>query len=262
VLGGAGLLRGLLTDLTADLVTHGQWKPLSMTVWGGFVEWRCLPRDPQELMIRWALLILGLEVGLTLIAQRLALWEAREGALRARLAPHFLFNAFSTLASQIELAPGHAALTARRLASLFRKVLGHAEQAQVPLHEEWSLVEDLLALERDRLGERLQVEMHLPEALREVSVPTLALQALVENALRHGVEPRAEGGRVRIEAVAEGRWVKVAVTDPGDGTGAEGGAGKALDLLRQRLASPRHLEMGPVAEGYCVAFRVKGVARG
>lgn len=262
MLGAHGLLGHLLQDLTAGLQTFDRSSPVTFAVWGGFVEWRCLPQNPEMLLLRWAFLILALEAGLMHVTQRLALWEVQEGALRARLAPHFVFNAFSTLASQIEWAPGHAALTARRMASLFRRVLGHTEQAQVPLHEEWSLVEDLLALEKDRLGERLQVDMDLPDALREVPVPTLALQVLVENALRHGVEPRTQGGLVRIEAKTEGRWVVVSVTDPGDGSGAAGGAGKALDLLRQRLASPRHLEMGHVPEGYCVAFRVKGVARG
>jgi two-component system sensor histidine kinase AlgZ len=171
--------------------------------------------------------------------------EAREQALRSRLAPHFLFNALNTLHAQIESDPRGAQATTERLARIFRKVLENAERPTVPLQEEWELVEAYLGLEQARLGSRLQVRMELPEDLESAPVPPLSLQVLVENAVKHGVAPLEEGGEVNVKAERTRTGdLRVTVTDPGSGSGATPGTGTALETLRQRLARPGDLEMG------------------
>lgn len=178
--------------------------------------------------------------------------------LLARLAPHFLLNSFSTLIAQIEESPREAAATAERLSSLFRGVMDATQSATVSLRQELSFAEDLLALARDRIGARLTVAIDVPEELLERELPVLGLQVLVENALKHGIEPRKGGGRVRIEARAEGKSLRVAVEDPGNGTPGEVGSGTSLDALRQRLRKPEDLHMEGIPGGFRVSFVWRG----
>lgn len=168
---------------------------------------------------------------------------AREASLRARLAPHFLFNTLNSLKAQIERDPGEAAATLDRLASLFRQVVETSDRTTVPLKEELAFVEAFLGIERVRMGDRLQVQVDVPEELEEVQVPPFSLQVLVENAVKHGVAPLEAGGLVRISARRDGAYLVLAVEDPGGGGGANG-TGTALETLRQRLARPEDLDMG------------------
>lgn len=227
-----------------------------LSVWGGWLKGSLFEWYGMDRMMPWLLgVAYAMEIGHLLIHGRLALLEARDGALRARLAPHFLFNALNTLHAQIETEPAEAQETTERLAGLFRQVLEVTERPTVPLSRELAFVEDYLGIERARLGARLVVEVEVPEAAASAQVPVLALQVLVENAIKHGVEPRVQGGTVRIAARLEGRRLVVAVTDPGDGTARAGnGAGRALVNLRARLARPRDLVMEPAPEGFRVAF--------
>jgi len=119
----------------------------------------------------------------------------------------------------------------------------------VPLARELAWVEAYLGLERARLGERLQVEVDVPEELEGASVPPLCLQVLVENALKHAISPRKEGGRVLIRAERAGKGVLLSVTDPGDGHSNERGAGRALEILRQRLSKSSDLRMEALPGG-------------
>jgi len=260
VLSGAILWVG--TRLTLSTLPPGTWidGPMSartfdaVAVWGGWVQGSILnsaPWTPFQRWLPWILLVAVVEGGAVVLQTRMALWEAKDGALRARLAPHFLFNALSTLTAQIEMSPQRAVLTAQRLTGLFRRVLTLSEQPTVPLAEELALVEDQLALERERLGDRLQVEVDIPESLLEAQIPVLGLQILAENAVRHGVEPRPEGGLLRIRGTREGRNLCLEVIDPGDGRHASpGGSGKALQNLRARLARPSDLQLTAVPGGF------------
>jgi len=201
------------------------------------------------------LLLFFAECAFILAQGRVALAEARQGALRARLAPHFLFNALNTLHAQIERDPQGAQQTTERLAGIFRHVLAVSEVPTIPLREELAFVEDYLGIERERLGSRLRVSVEVADEAADAPIPVLGLQILVENALRHGVEPRVEGGEVRIQAALEGRSVRVTVTDPGDGASpSRGGAGKALANLRARLARPGDLRLGPGPGGHTATF--------
>lgn len=195
-----------------------------------------------------------LELLLQALESRLQLAEARDGALRARLAPHFLFNTLNTLHAQIEEDPGGAQATTEHLAQLFRQVLEVTERPTVPLKQELAFVEEYLGIEQARLGERLKVSIDVSDEAAEAHIPVLGLHTLVENAIRHGLEPRKEGGELRISAHLQGKRLRVVVQDPGDGTPGKPGAGRALANLRARLARPKDLELTRVANGHCAAF--------
>ena len=170
--------------------------------------------------------------------------EARDAALRARLAPHFIFNALGTLQAQIEKDPAAATATADRLARLFRQALAAAGRPVVPLREELDFVEAYLGIERSRLGNRLRVKVDVPEELEEIEIPPLSLQVLVENAVQHGVAPREDGGEILVRArrsgYGENPGVVLSVDNP-LAPSSRPGTGNGLETLRGRLASPGDL---------------------
>ena len=146
--------------------------------------------------------------------ERLARAELR--ALRAQISPHFIYNALAAVASFIHSRPEEA----RELLTEFAEFIRYAfarQRAYVTLADELRYVEKYLRLEQARFGERLSVRVQVdPEVLQAV-VPVLSLQPLVENAVRHGVERRAEGGTVAIEGIDLGGDVELRVSDDGDG---------------------------------------------
>ncbi len=183
------------------------------------------------------------------------LLEAREQALKAKLAPHFIFNTLNTLHAQIEQDPRGAQATTERLAQLFRQVIEASDQVTIPLKQELAFVEAYLGIEQARLGDRLRVAIQIPEELESVEVPPLSLQVLVENAIKHGVAPLEQGGEVRIGAERKEGVLYLWVEDPGPGISALKGTGTALDTLRQRLERPEDLVMGRVDGRHRVSFR-------
>ena len=143
--------------------------------------------------------------------------ESRLAALSAQINPHFLFNTLNTLAEVVHEDEDHAEDLITDLAAMMRYAL-RSTATRVPLGEELAMVERLLRLEGARLGARLVWEVDpLPALPRAVSVPGLVVQALVENAVRHGVAPREEGGRVSVKVVATPAAVRVTVMDDGPG---------------------------------------------
>lgn len=125
--------------------------------------------------------------------------EAELKALRAQLNPHFLFNALTTLGYLIQTSPPRALQTLMRLTDLLRRVL-RSDGEFTTLGKELELVDAYLDIERSRLEERLEVTQSVPASLRGARIPTLLLQPLVENAIRHGIARRLAGGRVAIAA--------------------------------------------------------------
>jgi two-component system sensor histidine kinase AlgZ len=162
--------------------------------------------------------------------------EARVDALQARIRPHFLFNTLNTVASLIRIDPAAAERAVEDLAELFRASLSN-EKNLCALQRELELVDRYLEIEALRLGERLRVERLIDPALRDWPVPLLSLQPLVENAIHHGIQTRAEGGTVRIEADADGGTLRLRVQNPKPGAVPKLSHGNhiALDNIRQRL---------------------------
>lgn len=163
-------------------------------------------------------------------------------ALKAQINPHFLFNALNSISALIRIDPAAAQRTLERLAGIFRVTLLASENEAVPFEKEIELVDAYLDVERARFGRRLIVEQDIAPSANGVMVPPLILQPLVENAVRHGISPRVEGGRVRISARVEGGELVASVED--DGPGVDPGAldaaiagGYGLRNVRDRLAT-------------------------
>ena len=183
------------------------------------------------------------------------LLDARDQSLRAKLAPHFIFNALNTLHAQIESDPRGAQSTTERLAELFRQVIAASDESTISLKRELSFVEAYLGIEQARLGERLKVRVDVPEELESASVPPLSLQVLVENAVKHGIAPLERGGEIRVTANREGADLVIEVSDPGTGIGTQTGTGTALETLRARLAKPSDLALARVDGRTVASFR-------
>ena len=202
----------------------------------------------------FAIIVFVMEQSLAAKGASFDLLAAREDALRAKLAPHFIFNTLNTLHAQIEHDPRSAQLTTERLAEVFRQVIATSDQPTIPLKQELAFVEAYLAIEQARLGGRLRVVVDVPEELESESIPPLSLQVLVENAIKHGVAPLERGGEVRISAERAGGALRLWVEDPGNGESSARGTGTALETLRQRLEKPGDLEMGMVDGRHRVSF--------
>ena len=159
--------------------------------------------------------------------------RARLQALQARIRPHFLFNALNTSLALIRTRPLEAERALEDLAELFRAAMQDAD-ALVPLAEELALVRQYLAIEQLRLGERLRVEWRT-DGLPAIRVPRLIVQPLAENAVFHGIEPRADGGRLSIVGEATPAGVVLTIENPLEQEAVRG-AQLALDNVRERLA--------------------------
>jgi len=164
--------------------------------------------------------------------------EARLQALQARIRPHFFFNCMNTIASLIRSKPEIAEGAVEDLADLLRASLADARPLST-LAEEAALCRQYLNVEALRLGERLAVQWDIDALPPAVPLPSLTLQPLVENAIYHGVEQRAEGGRVLIRGWRENGRLQLEVRNPLPGPGAAGRAGNRLaqDNVRQRLGA-------------------------
>jgi signal transduction histidine kinase len=156
--------------------------------------------------------------------------EARFRLLAAQVEPHFLFNTLANLRALIETDPPRALGMLDHLDGYLRASLAAARHERVPLAREFALVEDYLAIVAIRMGARLSWRLELPEKLAGISVPPMLLQPLVENAVRHGLEPRVESGEVIVAArEQEGRLV-IEVTDTGLGLRADANPGSGVGV--------------------------------
>lgn len=146
--------------------------------------------------------------------------EAQLSALRAQINPHFLFNALTTIGYLIQTAPDKAFATLMRLTQLLRGVLRSTGEFST-LEEELKLIESYLEIERARFEERLEVKIKIAKDLQQIRVPSLILQPLVENAIKHGISKTKKGGLVEISAKLETTEEKVflhlKVSDSGAG---------------------------------------------
>lgn len=182
----------------------------------------------------------------------LQLGAARLEALRSQLRPHFLFNALNTVAMLARQRRHHeAAETVAALAELLRATLNRDQQTS-ELAVEIELVKLYLDIEKARFGDRLSTEIHVPEDLLELEVPSLVLQPLVENAIRHGLAHSERGGALKLEATVQAGRLELTVTNdgpaPDGGYLAEGiGLGNTRARLHQLFGEDASLEL--VREG-------------
>ncbi|MGH8217336.1 MAG: sensor histidine kinase [Steroidobacteraceae bacterium] len=162
---------------------------------------------------------------------------ARLALLQAQIEPHFLFNTLANIHSLIAEDPNTASLVLEELNAYLRTSLRRTRRSTGTLGEEIELIERLLTIAAARLGRRLHYTVSVPQELRSYELPPLLVQPLVENALRHGIEPAVEGGAIQIDAREVGDSLELAVADTGVGLNDEAPAGVGLANIRARLAS-------------------------
>lgn len=168
-------------------------------------------------------------------AKKLAV-EARLRSLESRIQPHFLFNTLNSISSLITTDPVHAEQIVGRLAALLRASLDTSDRSLIPLHEEVAMMESYIDIEKARFGDKLRGLVNVPAALQEVKVPPMSVQALVENAVKHGITPKVGGGEICVAASAEGANLRIEVRDSGLGFDlAIVPPGNGLDNLIKRL---------------------------
>lgn len=188
-------------------------------------------------------------------AQRLRaeLAESRLAAVTAQLQPHFLFNTLQSISTLIHRDPLAADRMLVQLSDLLREVLRRSRHALVPLGDELRITGTYLDLARVRYGDRLQVVVDAAPATHAALVPVLLLQPLVENALTHGIGPRAAGGTLGITARRTGDSLVVTVWDDGEGLArphTEGtGVGNTRERLRVAFGDAQTMELRSRAAG-------------
>ena len=170
---------------------------------------------------------------------RARIWQpaqthARLVELQSRIRPHFLFNALNTALALVRVDPERAESVLEDLSELFRTALADAGTS-VSLQEEIDLAQRYLAIEQVRFGARLKVRWDVDPRIGIARVPPLVLQPLVENAVRHGIEPAAGGGRVSIEGKVQRGQAVVTVSNTLPAEPSEPGHGMALGNVRERL---------------------------
>lgn len=174
-----------------------------------------------------------------------AAYEAKLRALRAQINPHFLFNAFNSIAALIRTRPEEAETVLEDLADLYRYTLRASKQEVSTLRDEVEAARLYLAIGKARFRRRLTVDIDLPENLLDIRVPSMILQPLVENAVKHGVAQSEGACTIALTAQCENETLRLRVTDTGPGfdqtdPGAVGPEGTGLPNVRERL----HLSYG------------------
>lgn len=166
--------------------------------------------------------------------------QARLMLLQSQLEPHMLFNTLANLRALIGVDPAAAQQMLDRLDDFLRSTLLASRSTSHPLAAEFDRLHDYLALMAIRMGPRLAYELRLPDELRALPVPPLLLQPLVENAIRHGLEPRLEGGSIEVSAMHDRGLLMLTVHDTGVGfdVGAPRSEGRfGLAQVIERVAS-------------------------
>ncbi len=165
--------------------------------------------------------------------------QAQLGALKMQLQPHFLFNTLNAIVVLVRQHKGRQAEDAlSRFSDLLRAVLVDIKAQEVPLYRELEYVQLYLSIEQMRFSDRLRVQLDVDSSILDAAVPHMGLQPLVENAVRHGIAPRAQGGTITIEATLEGETLRLAIKDDGVGfseSKSTNGNGLGLNNLRSRL---------------------------
>lgn len=166
--------------------------------------------------------------------------QARLNALRMQLDPHFLFNALNTISSHVERDPKLTRRMIEHLGDLLRMSLESKDRQEVPLAEEMAFLDHYLAIQKIRFGEQLKIDIKIASEVRYAAVPSLFIQPLVENAIRHGISRRASGGTVTVSACPIGACVMIRVLDDGVGLPPdwtlEKSPGLGLSVTRERIS--------------------------
>jgi two-component system LytT family sensor kinase len=163
------------------------------------------------------------------------LGDARLDALRTQLHPHFLFNALNTISASVERDPRTARWMLDRLGTLLRMSLEHAREQEMPLERELTFITCYIDLQKARFDDRIALVTDVAPDVMSALVPSLILQPLVENAVRHGISSGSSPGRIEIHAHRDAHTLHVTVTDDGPGLPPDVGFGVGLSNTQERL---------------------------
>jgi LytS/YehU family sensor histidine kinase len=162
--------------------------------------------------------------------------DARLNLLQAQVAPHFLFNTLANVQALVDSGSPKASEVLRSLVAYLRAAVPRLNEAATTLGQELELVRAYLELMRMRMPDRLRYELKADDSALGLRCPPMTLLALVENAVRHGIDPSEEGGRIEVEIRREDDQCRVVVSDDGAGLQAtDRGLGTGLAALRERL---------------------------
>ncbi|MFN2387218.1 MAG: sensor histidine kinase [Thermoanaerobaculia bacterium] len=284
-LGRSPIARSVATHLAAALLTSAVWVLLGAglaRVLAAVPQLRDLPpRYASQVPALFSVGVLLYLISSALHYVLLAFEESREAerreaelrvlardaqlkALKAQLHPHFLFNSLHSVGALTAKDPARAREMCLRLAEFLRKSLAVGESESIPVLEEMALAKAYLAVEALRFGPRLVIEEDF-ELADACEIPPLLLQPLVENAVRHGIGSRVEGGSIRLEARQTGRRLRIVIENPCDPDAPPArGTGLGLANVRARLAArygpdaifaARHLE-----DRYLVVLSIRAQA--
>ena len=144
-------------------------------------------------------------------------YDSELNALKAQIQPHFLFNTLNSISASVPLEMEHTRELIAKLADTFRYSLHASEQEWICLSEEINFIRILLELEKERLKKRLEIVIEVDEHLLSTRIPPMLLQPIVENAIRHGIEPSITGGTISIRIRQQNQFVNICISDTGAG---------------------------------------------
>jgi two-component system LytT family sensor kinase len=225
-------------DWLARAFPHRLFALLASQPWLQVLVWLSAPIGVGIALKVWN----ALRIEIKLEEQKRLLLEARLDALQRQINPHFLFNTLNSIASLVRMKPELARVMTVKLANILRALLKDHD-TYVPLREELSFTDDYLDIEVVRFGaEKLKVRKEIDPRTLEVLVPSILLQPLIENSIKHGLEPRLNGGTVTLRSQLNGDHVLIEVADDGVGMGnrpasalRRTGAGIGMKNVRERL---------------------------
>lgn len=208
------------------------------TPWLQILVWLCAPMVVGIALKVWN----ALRMELKLKEQTRLLLEARLDALQRQINPHFLFNTLNSIASLVRSRPEMAREMTVKLANILRALLRDHDTC-VSLREELRFTDDYLDIEVVRFGtQKLRVLKQIDPATLDAMVPSILLQPLIENSIKHGLEPRIGGGTITLRSQRDGDWIQIEVADDGVGidyrpnsTLRPKGAGIGIKNVRERL---------------------------
>lgn len=248
---GLYLMRGPLSVVSPPRVAWVALSLLLVSTWiAGLASWLTFQAPGSGERQGWLgyllqLSAMALTVGLLALAAFQNFWRARRlavlakqselEALQARIRPHFLFNTLNTGAALVHDQPGQAERLLLDLADLFRAALSGPRD--IPLADELALARRYLEIEALRFGPRLRLAWDLADPLPDVLLPALSIQPLVENAIRHGVEPSGDGACLEVAVKVDGSQVRIVISNdlPPRGASAPPGHHVGLASARERI---------------------------
>lgn len=161
--------------------------------------------------------------------------ETKLKLLQAQIEPHFLFNTLSNILSLLDTNPARGKTMLQDLTRYLRMSLYRTREKATTIGQEMEMIQAYINIYKVRMGDRLQCKIDIPDNIRDFSFPPMMIQPIVENAIKHGLEPRIDGGKISIKVNTTKDTLRVEISDTGLGFNSEGSLGVGLSNIRERL---------------------------